>query len=103
MILGASGGVGCVDKGEQVQVVDFVVVAVPLQFVFDGEKINGLAGRVEGHDSVENKLMFRAVEVVGVDNGKNFWNDITFVQEHGGEQLLLHIDNVGKVVMVKHD
>lgn len=83
--------------------VDFLVVAVPLQFVFDGEKINGLAGRVEAHDGVENKLMFRTVEVVGVDNGKNFWNDITFVQEHSREQLLLHIDSVRKVVMVKHD
>ena len=71
--------------------------------MFDGEKINGLAGRVEAYDGLENKLMFRAVEVVDVDNGENFGNDETFVHEHGREQLFLHIDNVGEVVMVKHD
>ena len=103
MIFGEGSGVGGVDETEEIDVVDFIVVAVPLQFVFDGEKIDGLAGRVEAHNGVENKLMFRAVEVVGVDNGENFWNDITLVHEHGREQLLLHIDSVGEVVMVKHD
>ena len=102
VILGASGGVGGVDEREQVQVVDFIVVAVPLQFVFDRKKINGLAGRVEAHDGFKNELVFGTVKVVGVDNGENFRNDKTLVQEHGREKLLLHIDSVREVVMVKH-
>ena len=83
--------------------VDFFVVAVPLQLVFDGKKVDGLAGRVEAHDGCENELMFGAVKVVGIDDGENFWNDEAFVQEHGREKLLLHFDSVGEVVMVKHE
>ena len=74
-----------------------------LEFVFDGEKIDGLTSGVKAHNGIENELMFGTVKVVGVDNGENFGNDETFVQEHGGEQLFFHFDSVGEVVMVKHD
>ena len=83
--------------------VDFFVVAVPLQLVFDGKKVDGLAGRVKADDGIKNELMFGAVEVVGVENGEDFGDDETLVQEHGREKLLLHFDSVGEVVMVKHE
>ena len=101
-MFGEGSGIGGVDETEQVQVVDFFVVAVLAQFLFYGEKFNGLAGGVKVDDGFENELMFRAVKVVGVDNGKDFRNDEALVQEHGGEELFLHFDVVREVVMFKH-
>ena len=102
VVLGEGGSVGGIDEAEQVHVVDFIVVAVLLQFVFDGEKVDGFAGGIVAHYCFEDELMFGAVKVVGVDNGENLWNDEAFVQEHGGEKLFFHFDVVGEVVVVKH-
>ena len=102
VVLGEGGGVGGVDEVEQVQVVNFFVVAVLTQFLFYGEKFDGFAGGVKADDGIENELMFGAVKVVGVENGEDLGNDDALVQEHGGEKLFLHFDVVGEVVVVKH-
>ena len=103
VVLGEGGGVGGVDEVEQVQVVDFFVVAVLAELLFDGEEFDGFAGGVKADDGFENELVFGAVEVVGVDNGENFGNNETLIQEHGGEKLFLHFDIVREVIAVKHE
>ena len=80
----------------------FLEVAGFAEFLFDGEIVNGSAGRVEAQNGFKNELVFGAVKVVGVENGENFGHDEAFVQEHGGEQLFLHFDVVGEFVVVKH-
>ena len=101
-MLGEGGGVGGVDEAEQVQVVDFLVVAVLAELLFDGEEFDGFAGGVKVDDGFENELVFGAVKVVGVEDGENFGNDEALVQEHGGEELFLHFDVVRKVIVFKH-
>ena len=102
VVLGEGGGVGGVDEAEQIDMVDFLVVAVLAELLFDGEEFDGFAGGVKADDGFENELVFGAVKVVGVDNGKDFRNDEALVQEHGGEELFLHFDVVREVVVVKH-
>ena len=102
MVLCASCGVSGVDEREKIHVTYFLEVAGFAEFLFDGEIVNWRAGRVEFQNGFENELVFGTVKVVGVDNGKDFRNDETFVQEHGGEKLFLHFDSVREVVVVKH-
>ena len=102
VVLGEGGGVGGIDEVKQIQVVNFLVVAVFAELLFDGEEFDGFAGGVKVDDGFENELMFWTVKVVGVDNGENFGNDETLIQEHGREQLFLHFDVVREVVVVKH-
>ena len=102
VILGANGGVGGVDEREKIHVTYFFEVAGFAEFLFDGEIVNGRAGRVEFQNGFENELVFGTVKVVGVDNGEDFRNDGTFVQEHGREKLFLHFDSVREVVVFKH-
>ena len=102
VVLGEGGGVGGVDEVKQIQVVDFLEVAVLAKLLFDGEEFDGLAGRVEVDNGFKNELVFRAVKVVGVENGEDLGNDDALVQEHGGEKLFLHFDVVGEVIVFKH-
>ena len=75
VVLGEGGGVGGVDEVEQVQVVDFFVVAVLAELLFDGEEFDGFAGGVKADDGFENELVFGSVKVVGVEDGENFGHD----------------------------
>ena len=103
VIFGIGGGVGGIDKGEEIAVVNFLEVAAFAQLLFDGKVVDGVALGVESQNGLEDELVFGAIKVIGVENGKNLGNNEALVPEHGREELFLHFDGVREVAVVRHE
>ena len=78
---------------------DVVDGAFPLQFVGDGEDVDGLFLHVQGLDSLEDLLVTRVVEGLGTDELRDDREGV-LVDHQGTEHHLLHVDGLWLQVAV---
>lgn len=51
------------------------------------------------NDTVRDSV-FRAVEVVGVEDNGNLWNNLVFANKHSRQNVLLHGNGIREIVVI---